>query len=235
MAKKLSKDVLEELDRLVDVLTKGEPEQRAAATRRLMAFEESGRIPIGALESLADVDNPAVSMYAITALGRNGSKRATAKLIALAEKHREGNVLFLETIVDALGETRAAEAGPALLGLLGIELGGWKSKLLSRLGRRKGAPEDTARQRAREHLTLPVVRALEKVADPACCLAMEPFLEDADPFVRWHTIQALSNSKVTRFNDRLKRIAEGDSDERVREMAAIALTKLAPLPEHLNN
>jgi HEAT repeat protein len=229
----ITRETLKELDGLLDVMAKGSPEARQAVTTRLMGFEQSGRVPFSALLTLADEANPSVAMYAIAALGRSKRPEAVKKLAELLERHREGNPLFLETVVDALGETGDTSAGPALLAAIGINTAGWSGKLLSRLSRKKA--DEAAIERRRERLTLPVLRALEKLVDGKTAPHLRPFLDHNDPFVRWHAIQALVAAQARQFNDRLRAMAQQDDNELVREMAGIALAKLAPLPERLNN
>ncbi|MBI3993577.1 MAG: HEAT repeat domain-containing protein [Candidatus Lambdaproteobacteria bacterium] len=234
MAAKLPKSTLQELDNLMVVLRRGSAEEREAAMTRLHDFEKGGKLPVAALIDMAGESDPTLSMYAIGALGRNGSAQAVSTLSELAERHRAGNVLMLETIVDALGHTGDRGAAPMLLSLLGIQLKGWTSKLFGRRGKKKddGTPEAAKR---REHLALPVIRALEKLHEPRAVEVLGDFLEHPDPIVRWHMIQLLVVNNWNGFNGRLERMAESDQDELVRDMAGIALRKIQALPPHMNN
>ncbi len=231
MASRMPRATIEELEELVAQLTKHNVEQREAAMVRLAEHERNGRVPLEALLEFADAEHAPLSMYAISALGRNGDAEAVRKLGELLERHRETNVLLLETVVDALGETRSAAAAPMLLGLLGIR-SGWSGKLFGRRARRE--EDDAAEQQQRERLVLPVVRALEKIADPKAAEQLEPYLSHEDHLVRWHAVQTLAAAKVNRFNVRLQEMSEHDASEVVREAAAIALEGLAPLPPNLN-
>ncbi len=233
MAIKLPKDVIAELDKLFDDLTKPDPELRRVALSRLNNFEQAGKLPLEALIDLASAPHPAISMYAIGALGRSKRPEAAQKLLALVEEHRAGNTLYLETIIDAVGDLGSKTATEPLLELLGIKLG-WKNKLLGRLSFKKEevTPEE---ERLRAQLTLPIVRALEKIQDPKAAEALWMCVDSEDPIVRWHAIQAVMKCELTEFNSKLKTLAEHDSSELVREMAQIALTKLGPLPQPLNN
>lgn len=229
----ITRETLKELDSLLEVIAKGSPEARQAVTTRLLGYEKSGRVPFSALLALADEANPSVAMYAIAALGRSKRPEAVMKLTELLERHREANPLFLETVVDALGETGDASAGPVLLAAIGVSTSGWTGKLLSRFARKK--EDQAALERRRERLILPVLRAVEKLVDGKTAPHLRPFLDHADPFVRWHAIQALVAAQARQFNDRLRAMAQHDENELVRELAGIALTKLTPLPERLNN
>ena len=235
MAIKLPKETIDELDRLVTVMMKENPEERERALTLLIEYERSGKIPVSVLLELAAEENAALSMYAISALGRNGSADAVKCLLGLAEKHREGNPLMLEFIIDALGVSKSAEAAPLLLDLIGIK-SGLKSKLMEKLGRGKQQEEDAARtERLREHILLPVVRALEHIGDPKAVILMEPFLNHSDHLVRWHTIRAIVNAEVQEFNGRLKEMAKKDENELVRDMADLSLYKLSGDHQGLNN
>lgn len=233
MAMKLPRATIEELEGLVDQLGKDDPRKREQAMLRLEDYERSGRVPLEALLEFSEAQQPSLSMYAIAALGRNGGPAAVKRLVELAERHRGGNVLFLETIVDALGETREAAAAPVLLSLLGIRTG-WTGKLPWRRGRK--AEEDEAEGGPdRERLALPVVRALEKIGDAGAAERLGDYLEHPDALVRWHTVQLLAKCNLGAFGARIKAMAEDDADELVREAAAIAADKLTPLPPNLNN
>ncbi len=235
MAVKLPKRTLEELDQLMDKLANGEPEVRQEAMVRLQNHESSGRIPLEALLEMADDANMTMSMYGIMALGRNGSSRAVQKLARLVADHRDGNVVYLETLVDALGATAKKSAAPVLLELLGINITR-KGKILGWLGRGKDKEQrDEGQRRLQEYLTLPVVRAVENLLDPMAAAALNGFLHHHDPLVRWHAIQALLKSRVTEFNDKLQDISRNDTNSMVKEAAEIALIELAPLPQPLNN
>ncbi len=234
MSQKLPKELIKELDDLSVQLTKGTPEERDIAMSRLGEYEKSGTISIQVLMDMAEHKDPSLRMYAIMALGRNGSAAAVRKLLQMAQALDTANVLLLETVVDALGETGERDAIPQLLGLLGIQTKGWTSRLLGRLGKKKDEP--TAEQlRRRDHLTLPVIRALEKIPDPQVAELVGDFLEHQDPFVRWHTIQILVKANFGGHHDTLKRMATADQNDLVREMAEIALQKIQGLPPHMNN
>ena len=235
MAVKLPKRLLEELDELMEKLAKGDSEARQEAMARLQNHENSGKIPLEALLDMAGDANMTMSMYGIMALGRNGSAQAVQKLAKMVADHRDGNVVYLETLVDALGATGNKNAAPVLLELVGINITR-KGKLLNWLGRNKEKePEDENQARLQEYLTLPVVRAVENLLDPMASAALNGFLDHRDPLVRWHSIQALLKSRVSEFNEKLKDISQNDSNEMVKEAAEIALIDLAPLPQPLNN
>lgn len=231
MAMKLPRVTIEELDGLVAQLNKPEAHLRDAAMTRLADHERNGRLPLAALLEFCEVENPALSMYAISALGRNGQPAAVKKLIDLMERHRAGNLLFLEQIIDALGETRSLQAAPPLAALLGIR-GGWSGKLF---GRRRKEEDEAAQERLRDQLALPVLRALERVADPRTAPLLGDYLTHAEPLVRWHAIRIMAATNTTAFNDRLRDLAANDPQELVREAAALALERLEPLPPNLNN
>lgn len=235
MALKLTKRLMTELDSLMEKLAKGDPDDRREAITRLQSYEQSGKIPLESLLEMADEKNMTMSMYGITALGRNGSSQAVQKLCGLLEKNREGNVVFLESLVDALGATGHKNAGPVLLELVGINVTR-KGKLLKWLGRNKNKNEDDeAQTRLQEYLALPVARAVENLLDPMAASALSTFLDHTDPLVRWHAIQALLKTKVPDFNGKLQELSEKDPNSMVKEAAEIALLDLAPLPPPLNN
>lgn len=235
MALKLPKRLITELDRLMEMLAKGDPDDRQEAIARLKSYEQSGKIPLESLLEMADEPNMTMSMYGIMALGRNGSSQAVQKLCGLLEKNREGNVVFLESLVDALGATGHKNAGPVLLELVGINVTR-KGKLLKWLGRNKNKNEDDeAQTRLQEYLALPVARAVENLLDPMAASALSTFLDHTDPLVRWHAIQALLKTKVPDFNGKLQELSEKDPNSMVKEAAEIALLDLAPLPPPLNN
>lgn len=230
--KKLPRDMVLELDKLVETLAGDNPEERHVAMSRLESFEKGGKIPLDVLMDMADETNPSMMMYGITALGRNKTPPAVRKLIELVGKHKEGHQILLETVVDALGETGDRAGAPALLELMGIELG-LGAKVRSLVRRKKQvSPEQ---QRRREVLALPVVRAVEKMGDPKASTAVAGYLGNEDSVVRWHAIRAIANAKITDFNDKLRDLAAEDEDEVVREAAQIALNELSALPRHLNN
>jgi HEAT repeat protein len=237
MALKLPKKLITELDRLMDQLATGDPDDRQEAIVRLQSYEKSGKIPLESLLEMADEPNMTMALYGIMALGRNGSSQAVQKLCGVLDKNREGNVVFLETLVDALGATGHKNAGPVLLELVGIDITR-KGRLLKWLGRNKNKnknEEDEAQTRLQEYLTLPVARAVENLLDPMAASALSTFLDHSDPLVRWHTIQALLKTKVSDFNDKLQELSTTDPNSMVKEAAEIALLDLAPLPPPLNN
>jgi HEAT repeat protein len=232
MALKLPHATIEELDALVEQLGKPDAKLRDDAMLRLGEFERSGRMPLQALLDFSESEQPALAMYAISALGRNGEPAAVKKLIELTERHRSGNLLFLEQLVDALGETRNVGASGLLLGLLGIRKG-WSGKLFGRRSRKD--EEEAAAEPNRAQITLPVLRALEKIEDPKAAQLLGEYLSHAEPLVRWHAIQNLVKCNVTEFLERLKEMAERDDNDLVREAASIAVDRLEPLPPNLNN
>lgn len=235
MAAKLPKRLLEELDKLMAKLAKGDVGERQDAMARLQSYESSGQIPLESLLEMAGESNMTMSVYGIMALGRNGSPQAGQKLSKMVEEHRDGNVVYLETLVDALGATGQKSAAPVLLELVGIDISR-KGKLLKWLGRGKNKNADGEdHRRLQEYLTLPVVRAVENLLDPMAASALHEFLDHDDPLVRWHTIQAMLKSRVSDFNDKLQEIARNDPNDMVKEAAEIALIDLAPLPPPLNN
>jgi HEAT repeat protein len=87
----------------------------------------------------------------------------------------------------------------------------------------------------RDQLALPVLRALERVADPRTAPLLGDYLTHAEPLVRWHAIRIMAATNTTAFNDRLRDLAANDAQELVREAAALALERLEPLPPNLNN
>ena len=64
---------------------------------------------------------------------------------------------------------------------------------------------------------------------------LAPFLNHSDPLLRLHAIQNLMKSGVKDFNDKLRALSADDEHELVRQAAELALSKLSPLPQHLNN
>ena len=233
MAVKLPKALLKQLDELMRRLRSDSPENRAMATSRLIGYEQSGKIPLELLLQMAGDSDVNYAMYAITALGRSGKPEAVVKLIELVSSHRDGNPLFLETVIEALAESGAKDAVPTLLQLIGITAPG-KNRFLSRITRRKDVP-DQAEEQFRDSMVLPVTRALEKIGDVDSAPLIEGYLSHEDPLVRCHTIRVLINAGFTDSIERLKQIAQSDPDRLVQELAAIALDKLAPQPGNLNN
>jgi len=231
MAMKLPRATIEELDALVEQLTKPEPPVREEATKRLLEYERNGRLPLDALLEFSESENPALSMYAISALGRNGQPPAVKKLLDLAERHRSGNPLFVVQIVDALGETRSATACPLLLSMIGLRPA--RGKLFGRKPRKE--EDEAAAERGRAFMTLPVLRALERIGDAKSAALLGDYLEHAEPLVRWHAIQNLVSGNVVQFNERLRKMADNDTNALVREAASIAMERLEPLPPNLNN
>ncbi|MDH4120941.1 MAG: HEAT repeat domain-containing protein [Deltaproteobacteria bacterium] len=232
MTIQLPERVLNELDKLFIEITSTDEHVRSRATSRLIEFEKSGKIPLSALFDMLDEKNPVVVMYALGALGRNKSSEAVKKLTDMLGHPKAENILITETIVDALGETGQAEAAAPLLELLGLQTG--LKKLLGSLVKKKKEPE-SKEAKSREYLTLPVIRALEKISEPKSVEQIGSYLDHEDSLVRWHTLRALVGAKVTSFNDKVRQMSESDADEVVRDMAGIAIGKLAPLPNNLNN
>ena len=155
------------------------------------------------------------------------------QLLALAARHREGNPLLLETVVDALGEAGSEAATPVLLGLIGAG-GSWKNRLMGKFSRRKDSagPEE---ERFRAFMLLAVMRAIEKIADPKAAEAIGDMLEHEDPLVRCHVIRTFMNSGLASRSEALQKLADSDPNDIVKELAGIAVSKLFPLPERLNN
>ncbi len=233
MSTKLPKALIKEMDELMRQLMRGNADERGTAMTRLRAFEQAGKISLGLLTEMAENSNPTAAMYAIGALGRNGHPDAVKKLLALASRHREGNPLLLETVVDALGEARSKAATPVLLGMIGAG-GSWKNRLMGKISRRQessGADEE----RFRSFMLLPVMRAIEQIGDPKAAEAIGELLEHKDPLVRCHAIRTFMNSGVASRSETLQKLADNDPNEIVKELAGIAVTKLSPLPEQLNN
>lgn len=233
MAIKMPRTTIEELEGLVDQLTKNDPQKRENAMVRLTDYERTGKIPLEVLIDLSKNDHPPLSMYAISALGRNGQPDGVDHLIKLFVKHRKSHVLFLETIIDALGESKSHKAAGPLLELLGIKTGLVK-RLLGRRSK-KEEEEGSEAQKTREHFALPVLRALEKIQDPKASEKLGEFLDHPDYLVRCHTIQNIQNCRLTAFSGKLKEMAKKDEHELVRESADIAHGYLQPLPPELNN
>ncbi|MDH4225066.1 MAG: HEAT repeat domain-containing protein [Deltaproteobacteria bacterium] len=228
---KLPKRVLQELDLLFAKLSDKTHEVRESALSRLMAYESQGTIPLEALLAMLDEKNPVCVMYAISALGRNQSPKAVKQLLALAKRYSKTmDVLMMENVVDALGTAKSKEGLPILLEIIGVS-GFWK-KVSGRLVVKKTTDEA---QRFRDYLLLPVLRALEKIGDPRTGEALGPLLDHDDSLVRWHTLKILMAAGVKDYNARIKEMAEKDPVQVVREAATIAMAKLSPLPEHLNN
>ena len=233
MAVNLPRGIAEELDTLVEQLGKPDAKLREKATVRLLEHERAGRVPLAALLEFSESDNPSLSMYAISALGRNGEPKAVTRLVEMVERNRDGNALYLEQIIDALGDTHSTDAAGVLLGLLGIRTG-WGSKLFGRRGRKE--EDEAAQARFRERVTLPVLRALEKIADPKAAQALGAgYLSHQDPLVRWHAVQILLHCNLGDHNAKLREMAEQDADDLVREAASIAIERLEPLPPRMNN
>lgn len=233
MTIKLTRTTIEELEGLVDQLTKEDPQKRSKAMVRLTDYESTGKIPLEVLINLSQNDHPPLSMYAISALGRNGQPEAVENLIKLFYKHRRSHLLFLETIIDALGETKSSKASGPLLELLGFKTG-----LVKRLlgGRSKKEDEEGSEARkTKENFILPVLRALEKIQDPKASEKLGEFLDHPDYLVRCHTIQNIQNCRLTGFIGKLKEMSKKDEHELVRESADIAHGYLQPLPPELNN
>lgn len=228
MMQKLPKALIDELDGLMKQLRHGNAEERGVAMSRLTAYEQSGKISLPLLVEMADESDVSISMYAITALGRNGHPDAVKKLSSMAAALREGNTLLLETVVDALGDTRSKEATPALLDLLGIG-SNWTSRLFGRLTR-KNEEQVAKQERLRKQMTLSVARALEKIGDPRAVEATAFMFDHEDALVRCHAIRAAIQAGFTRSLDRIKQLAESDKNETVRELAQIALGKLGSAP-----
>ncbi|MDH5752949.1 MAG: HEAT repeat domain-containing protein [Deltaproteobacteria bacterium] len=226
MTIKLPKKILQELDELAEGLIKEQAEEREKILGKLIRYEQSGKVPLPAILVMADAEVLPISLYAIGALGRNGEPQAVDKLVALLEKNRNESALLLETIVDALGEAGSARGAPSLLGLLGLRPipTGWRA-LLDRLlaNFRKSGGQEPQPEQQNPLLRLPVIRALEKIADPGSTAQLGVFLDDPDPLVRWHTMRGIAKCGLTSFNDRLRRMAEQDDNEIVRDMAQIAL------------
>lgn len=233
MTLKLPRTTIEELDGLVNQLTKEDPRKREKAMIRLTDYERSGKIPLEVLIDLSQNDHPPLSMYAISALGRNGQPEAVDQLIKLFRKHRHSHQLFLETIIDALGESKSHKASGPLLELLGIKTGLVK-RLLGRRSKKEDEEGSEAKQ-ARDIFALPVTRALEKIRDPKAAEKLGDFLDHPDYLVRCHTIQNIQNCTLTGFSAKLKEMSEKDEHELVRESADIAHGHLQPLPPELNN
>jgi len=172
-------------------------------------------------------------MYAISALGRNGQPEAVDQLIKLFGKNRESHPLFLETIIDALGDTKSSKASGPLLEMLGIKTG-LVERLLGRRSKKEDEDGSLAKQ-AREHFALPVIRALENIQDPKAAEKLGEFLDHPDYLVRCHTIQNIQNCGLTGFIAKLKEMSKKDEHKLVRESADIAQGHLQPLPPELNN
>ena len=68
MTIKLPRTTIEELEGLVNELTKEDAQKRDKAMIRLTDYERSGKIPVEVLIDLSQNDHPPLSMYAITAL-----------------------------------------------------------------------------------------------------------------------------------------------------------------------
>lgn len=233
MTIKMTRTTIQELEGLVKELTKDDPQKRDNAMVRLTDYERSGKIPLQVLIDLSQNDHPPLSMYAISALGRNGQPEAVSQLIKLFGKNRQSHPLFLETIIEALGETKSPKASSTLLELLGIKTG-----LVDRLLGRRSKKEDeegSEAMQARDLFALPVIRALEKIQDPKAAEKLGEFLDHPDYLVRCHAIQNMQNCRLTGFIGKLKEMAKKDEHELVRETADIACGYLEPLPPELNN
>lgn len=233
MTVKLHRDLIAEIERLMEDLAKGNQDDRKKALFKIEGHEKTGKIPVEALIDLCDQGNHNMFNYAVGALGRNGSPPAVKKLLALLKKHETSNVMVLELIVEALGKTAVPQAGDPLLELIGAKFS-LRSKILG-FFRRKD-PENSANQKKMQNfLILPVLRALEVLASPKTAEKAGVFLSHPDGLVRWHTIQILRFAKVRDFNPQLKVMSEKDPVEVVREGASIAFEELSPLSEKMNN
>ncbi|MDH4248342.1 MAG: HEAT repeat domain-containing protein [Deltaproteobacteria bacterium] len=228
MTGKLPRKLIDELDGLAQKLITAAPEERNRILTHLQRYEESGLVPLPVLIQMSEEDLNAVSVYAIGALGRNRQPAAVDQLLRLLQRHRNESAMLLETLVEALGETGAPQTALPLLELLGIRPG-WRG-VLERLIPAMRKKEDTKALATREYLVLPVVRALAKINNPQSTARLGEFLGHKDPLVRWHTIQAMSNTGRLEFIENFRVLAAQDPDSIVREMAAIALDRLLPPP-----
>ena len=227
MTDKLPRKLIQELDNLAHKLVTAAPEERNRILTHLLRYEESGKVPLGALVRMTEEEEVnAVSVYAIEALGRNRQPEAVAQLLRLLQRHRGENYMLLETLVDALGETGSPQGAQPLLELLGFRpmWRSWLERVLPWLR----AKEDASARARREYLVLPVLRALAKIKEPRASVRLGMFLEHKDPLVRWHTIQNLVNTGRREHLPDLRKMAEQDPNDMVREMASIALEKLEP-------
>jgi len=231
MSQALPERVLAELDQLFDNLTRQEEPIRNRAMSRLMEYEKSGSIPLEALIDMTREKNPVVSMYAIGALGRNGSPQAVSRLLEMANKAMSENPLVLETLIEAMGAAKAKETVPFLLEMLGVKTG--LKKLLGKITPKKET--DPEKAGLRDFLLLPIVKVLDEIGDPRAPQALEFLLEHEDHLVRWHMVRMVMNAQMAEVSTKIHFMAEHDANELVREMAQLALAKLNPLPPNMNN
>lgn len=225
MAQKVTREIIEELDILVSKLMTEDTEEREKILSKLNRYERSGILPLKVMLELANEESPSISMFAISALGREGSNQSVAKLVELLDKNREENPLFVDTLIDALGDSKNQKAAAPLLSILGIRKS-LISKLLKKTGKKQA--ENNGKAELKQFYVLPVIRALEKIEDPAAAELLVPFLDHEDALVRWHTIQNIAKCGLKGQIQKLEEIRAKDDNEVVREIADIALEKLNP-------
>ena len=229
----LKKQIAAEIDQLMARLSEAEAEERKALLSRLHDYERAGKFSHPMLIAMAEDANPTIAMYGISALGREGSEEALRTLLQMGEARHaapriSGNLLLLETVVDALGTIQRKEAAPFLLRLLGL-----KSTLHPRrlLRRRKGRREEQeiSAERARRHLILPVLKALYPIANTRLSRKVLPLLHDPEPLVRWHILQFLVKGGYHQELPQIEKLQDQDQSPLVREAAQLAAEKLQAL------
>ncbi|HET9040262.1 MAG TPA: HEAT repeat domain-containing protein [Gemmatimonadales bacterium] len=138
----------------------------------IAALERQGPYAVPYLEQMLGSDNHEVVMFVLQVLARSGSARSAPAILPLL-RHPDANVA--QSAIEALGRLRAAEAVPALLGMLGQNL--WlQLAAIAALGE-IGAAEAVGPLLALVPDTLvadPAVHALQKIAAPE---ALVPLLE----------------------------------------------------------
>ncbi len=214
------------LKTLMENLTRGDVVQRSEATARLLEREKNGKTTLPMLISWSRGKDIPQVMYAIGALGRNQSPKALKQLLLLLHKHQNGNPLFVEVIVTALGDTGNRKAVSPLLRLLGVST--WRKliKGKSHVIDLEKIPEN------RNTIRLAVIRALANIIGSKDARWMGVFLHDEDPLVRWHTIQLMGQSGCREFIKDIEHLAKHDKSEIVKEKADIALDEMGKVKVH---
>lgn len=232
MVVKIPRELIHELDTLIGTLSNGDSEERERALHLLIDHEQQGNIPIEALLDFSKEKEIPRLTYAIFALGRNGSSKAVERLLELSETYLYENPVMLENVIDALGSSGSTQSVPLLLRLLGLKTG-W-GRIFKHLSSRR----EESRRRAefnRVYTRSATARALARVGGLQAAECVAPLLEDTDPVVRWHAVKLIKDANCRDHHEWLKRLADSDTHETVREIAALALEQLKHLPPHMNN
>ena len=230
MANKLSKQTADELQRLMESMKSQNSDERINANKRLIDHERAGRIPLEVLLQISKEGSSAQVMYAISALGRNKQPKAVDRLMEMLEQNKRKHPLLLQSIVDALGDAKDKRATERLLKLLDLRLGK-TGKLLNKMKKSTGKKNDSQEQSDKDaihnFIKLPVVRALEHIADDRAAPVLGSLLEDEDTLVRWHTLEVISVTSNLDHIAKLKDMQKNDESPLVQEKASIVM-------EHLN-